>query len=280
MKGAKDWREMIGWSSLWLAAGLSVLSLGAILWYILSRGLSAVSLEFLTQAPRRLGSEGGIFPTIVSTLYVTAVAMAMAVPVSLGTAIYLREYMRPSPAERLIRFSLQVLAGIPSIVFGLFGFTFFVIKLRMGFSVVAGGLTLAIMVLPTLIRAFEEAIATVPREYREASLALGADRWQTVRRIVLPTANPGLLTGMVLAIGRAVGESAAVILTAGSAMRMPVFPTDQARTMTVHLYILATEGLSDVHAYGTAAVLIVMVLLLNQLTTVTRARRRGEPRTR
>jgi phosphate transport system permease protein len=177
--------------------------------------------------------------------------------------VYLTEYTRESTVTRVIRFGTDCLGGIPSIIFGLFGFIFFVSMLGMGWSLVSGGLTLAFMILPTIIRTTEEAIKAVPNAYREVSFSLGATRWRTVVKVVLPNALPGILTGVMLGIGRSIGETAAVIFTAGASLRMPHSIFDSARTMSVHFYILAREGLSTENAYGTAAVLIISILMVN-----------------
>jgi phosphate transport system permease protein len=204
----------------------------------------------------------------VGTLLVTAVAIIIATPLGVGTAIYLTEYTRESKVTRIIRFSAESLAGIPSIVYGLFGFIFFVIYLKLGWSILSGGLTLAVMILPTIIRTSEEAIRTVSSLYREVSFSLGGTKWQTITRAVLPTALPGIATGIILGIGRCVAETAAVILTAGSALRMPVSLFSPTRTMAVHFYILAREGISMENAYGTAALLIILILIINVIANM------------
>jgi len=248
---------------VWAAALLTLAILLFIIVYILWQGLPMVSVGFLTRNPTRMGRSGGIFPTIVGTIALAAVAVLIATPLGLGTAIYLTEYTRESAVTRAIRFGTECLAGVPSIIFGLFGFVFFVIYLRLGWSILSGGLTLACMILPTIVRASEEAIRAVPRPYREVSFALGATRWQMVTTAVLPSAVPGIVTGIVLGIGRSVGETAAVILTAGSSLRLPTSLFSPVRTMAVHFYILAREGISMEMAYGTGAMLIVTILLLN-----------------
>jgi phosphate transport system permease protein len=216
-----------------------------------------------------MGRLGGIFPTIVGTLYLTVVALAIAAPFGVGAAIYLTEYAKRGRLTNVLRFGVESLAGVPSIIFGLFGFVAFVIFLGFGWSILSGGLTLALMILPTIIRTSEEAIKTVPRSYREGSLALGATQWQTIRKVVLPSALPGILTGLILGLGRAVGETAAVMLTAGSSLGMPVSIMDPVRTMSIHLYVLAVEGLSLEKAYATATVLIFVILLINLVATRT-----------
>ena len=244
-------------------ATLSVLFL--VIAHILTEGLPHVSASFLLGSPQRMGREGGIFPTIVGTVALTVVAILIATPLGVGTAIYLTEYTREGRLTRLIRFGTESLAGVPSIIFGLFGFVFFVITLGMGWSILSGGLTLAAMILPTIIRTSEEAIRSVPQVYRDVSFSLGATRWQTVTRSVLPSALPGVATGIILGIGRSVGETAAVILTAGSALRVPTSLFSPTRTMAVHFYILAREGISLEMAYATGAVLILAVLVVNVL---------------
>ena len=248
---------------IWTAALLVMAILVSIIIYILVKGIPSISWQFLTEIPRNMGRDGGISSSIVGTLLVTAVAVIVATPFGIGTAIYLTEYTREGRVTRIIRFSAESLAGIPSIVYGLFGFIFFVIYLKMGWSILSGGLTMAIMILPTIIRTSEEAIRTVPQLYREVGFSLGATKWQAITRAVLPSALPGIVNGVILSIGRCVAETAAVILTAGSALRMPTSIFSPTRTMAVHFYILAREGISMKNAYGTAALLIILILMLN-----------------
>jgi len=260
---------------LWGAAALALSVLAYIIILVLVKGLPVMTPGFLLGSPERMGRAGGIFPTIVGSLVLTLVALVVATPLGLGTAIYQTEY---TPARRLasvIRFGVECLAGVPSIIFGLFGFIFFVIRLGMGWSVLSGGLTLAVMILPTIMRTAEEAIRAVPASYREASYGAGATTWQTVTRVVLPAALPGIVTGIVLAIGRSIGETAAVIFTAGTALRLPTSLFSPTRTMAVHFYILAREGLSMPHAYGTAAVLIILILLINTVANLLMVRFRA-----
>ena len=231
--------------------------------FVLAKGLPSVTWTFLTDKPRDMGREGGILPTLAGSVLLPLGAIALALPLGAGTAIYLSEYTRETRFTRALRFGTDCLAGIPSIIFGLFGFIFFVVMLRMGWSLLSGALTLAIMILPTIIRTSEEAIRAVPRTYREVSYSLGATRWETVLKVVLPNALPGIVTGVMLGIGRCVGETAAVIFTAGSSMRMPLSAFDSVRTMSVHFYLLAREGISTEKAYATAAVLIITILLVN-----------------
>jgi phosphate transport system permease protein len=248
---------------IWSAAILVLLLLFSIIIYILSKGIPHITWQFLTQVPSDMGRSGGILSTIVGTLAVTIVAIVVATPLGVGTAFYLTEYTRESIITKIIRFSAESLAGIPSIVYGLFGFIFFVIYLKLGWSILSGGLTLAVMILPTIIRTSEEAIHTVPPMYREVSFSLGGTKWQTMIKVLIPSALPGIATGIILGIGRSVAETAAVILTAGSALQMPTSLFSPARTMAVHFYILASEGISMEKAFATAALLIILILLIN-----------------
>lgn len=250
---------------LWLFTGVTVFILFFIIFYVLKRGLPVVSLGFLTKNPVEMGKAGGIFSTIVGTVALTLLAILIATPLGVGSAIYLTEYTRENWVTRVIRFGSECLAGIPSIIFGLFGFILFVTKLGLGWSLLSGGLTLAFMILPTIIRTSEEAIQSVPYSYREVSFSLGSTKWQTVTRVVLPSALPGIATGVILGVGRSIGETAAVIFTAGSSLHIPTSLFSSSRTMSVHFYILAREGISMANAYGTAAVLIIAILIINVL---------------
>ena len=263
MKMNANTSQKIAKFTIWAAALFVIAILFSIIAYILVKGIPMLSWEFLTDIPRDMGRSGGISSSIVGTLVVTAVAVIVATPFGIGTAIYLTEYTREGRITRIIRFSAESLAGIPSIVYGLFGFIFFVIYLNMGWSILSGGLTMAIMILPTIIRTSEESIRTVPQLYREVGFSLGLTKLQTITRTVLPSALPGIVNGVILSIGRCVAETAAVILTAGSALRMPESLFSPTRTMAVHFYILAREGISMYNAYGTAALLIILILLLN-----------------
>lgn len=247
---------------------LTLITIGVLLYiilYILAKGLPYISWEFLTKAPVSMGRKGGIFPMIVGTFMVAGLAVVIAAPLGVATAVYLTEYTREGRLTFVIRFGADCLAGIPSIIYGLFGFVFFSIALGMGLSVISGALTLALMVLPTIIRTTEEAIRAVPYAYRESSYGLGSTRWQMVTRVVLPSALPGIGTGVVLSLGRSISETAAVMLTAGSALRLPHSLSDSSRTLALHFYILSREGLSMENAYATASVLIIIILALNAL---------------
>lgn len=234
-----------------------------IILFVFKNGISSITWEFLTHPIKAMGREGGIFPSIIGTLLVTLVAIIIATPLGVGSALYLTEYTRGGWIRRIISFGADCLAGVPSIIFGLFGFIFFVITLKLGWSILSGGFTLAVMILPTIIRTSEEAIKAVPRSYREISYSLGVGKIDTIIKIVLPTAFPGIATGIILGIGRAVSETAAVIFTAGSSLNMPTDLFSSTRTLAVHFYILAREGISMPKAYGTATVLIISILIIN-----------------
>jgi phosphate transport system permease protein len=248
---------------LWALTGFTLLILVFIILDISIKGLPQVTFGFLVHEPQDMGRHGGILSTIVATAYITLLAIVLAVPFGVGTAIYLTEYTREGWTTRIIRFGAECLAGVPSIILGLFGFVLFVMKLGFGWSVLSGALTLGIMVLPIIIRTSEEAIKAVPQEYRQVCFSLGMSQWQTVTRIVLPAALPGITTGIMLSVGRSLGETAVLLFTAGAALRTPVTMFDSGRTMAVHFYILAREGLSMPNAYGTAAVLVISILAIN-----------------
>jgi phosphate transport system permease protein len=255
--------ERIAKGVIWGVAVIIIGALISIMGFILIRGLPAINWQFLTQASYDMGRGGGILPSIVGTVSITLLAVCIALPFGIGTAFYLAEYTRGGIVPRIIRFGAESLAGIPSIVYGLFGFIFFVDILGLGWSILAGGLTVAIMILPTIIRTSEEAILAVPKIYREASFSLGATKWQTIRCAVTPSAVRGIANGIILSVGRCIAETAAVILTAGSALRMADSIFSPTRTMAVHFFMLATEGTAMDNAYGTAAILIILIFLIN-----------------
>jgi phosphate transport system permease protein len=248
---------------MWLLAALTLGVLVFIIGFILVQGLPHLTWTFLSESPRSMGREGGILPMIVGTLWVAGLAVLIAGPIGVATAIYLTEYTREGRFTAIIRFGADCLAGIPSIIFGLFGFVFFVITLGMGLSVLSGALTLALMVLPTIVRTSEEAIRAVPKSYRDVSFGLGSTRWQMVTWVVLRCALPGIGTGIVLALGRSISETAAVMLTAGSALGFPRSIYESSRTLALHFYILSREGISMTNAYATASALIIAILAIN-----------------
>ena len=246
---------------IYISTGITV---GILLWimgYIMVKGLSHISWEFLSTD--QTSDANGIFPIIVSTLYLVFLGVVIATPIGVFAAIYLTEYAKQGRIVKVIRFATESLGAIPSIVFGLFGLIFFVVILKLQRSLVAGALTVTIMVLPTIIRATEEALKSVPREFREGSFALGASNFRTIFKVILPSAIPGILSATILTVGRIVGESAAVFLTAGMVPRMPRGIFDPGRTLSVHMYVLASEGISFDEAYATAVVLVVIVLFVN-----------------
>ncbi|HAS8201145.1 TPA: phosphate ABC transporter permease PstA [Vibrio vulnificus] len=270
LKQSRQVKDNILNALVWAAAALTVGFLFWIIWYILSNGLQHVDWNFISDNYTRTGEEHGIFPMIISTIYMVVASIAVAAPLGIMTAIYLTEYAKVgSRLVKVIRFCTESLAGIPSIIFGLFGMTFFVAILGLGFSILSGALTLSILILPVIIRTTEEALMAVPQTYREGSYGLGASKIYTIWRLILPSAMPGILTSVILSIGRVIGESAPVFLTAGMVARIPDSLLDSGRTLTVHLYKLTTELFTIDEwnqAYGTATVLIVVVLLINMVT--------------
>jgi phosphate transport system permease protein len=253
---------------LWASAAATVLILLYIIGTIAYRGIGVIDISFILDSPRMSGAEGGIFPAITGTLCLVAVAILTAAPIGVGAAVYLTEYAPDNAVTHIITFGVECLAGIPSIVIGLFGYAFLVVYLGFGFSILSGGLALMFMILPWTVRASEEAIKTVPGGLKEGSLALGATKWQTIRQVVIPNALPGITTGVILGTGKAIGETAVIMYTAGSSLLLPESIFEPVRALPYHLYILASEGISDEMAYGSAAVLLGMVLTIN-LTAVT-----------
>lgn len=255
---------------MWLGAGSVVAVFGWILIDIVVRGIPGISFSFLTEAVQNAGRSGGIAPIIISTTLILVVTLLIGVPLALATAIELAERVGDDNAyTRNVRRCLDVLAGVPSIVFGLFGNAIFVITFGLGYSILSGGLTLACMVLPLMIRTFEQAITAVPGEYRYAAAALGFGRTATLFRVVLPVAAPGLLAGIVLSIGRAIAETAALIFTAGYVTRTPESLFDSGRSMSVHIYDLAMNVPGGgQQAYATACVLVALLLAINGTTAI------------
>jgi len=261
-----------------LSAVSNGIALLVVVYFLVANGWRAINWTFLTQPPREAMTEGGILPCIVGTLCLSLGAILVALPIGVVSAIYLNEYARPGRLLRAIRIGINNLAGVPSVVFGLFGLAFFVVWLKMGVSILAGSLTLGVLTLPVIIGSSEEALRSVPDTYREASLGLGATKWQTIYRVVLPAALPGILTGAILGISRAAGETAPIMFTA-AVFYTPSLPTsvlDEIMALPYHIYVLATAG-TEIEAtrhlqYGTALVLIVLVLGLNLVAIIYRAR--------
>lgn len=245
------------------AAYITTLVLLAIIAYVVINGLPHISLDFIFGWPQGVNAEGGIWPTIVSTIYVTALAMLICTPVAVLAAVYLAEYAKQGKVVDIIRYAADALASVPSIVMGLFGYALFVEAMGLGLSMVSAALALALLMLPIVMRTTEEAIRAVPRYIRWGAYGLGATKWQVVSKIVLPSAFGRIATGIVLAIGRAIGETAVVLYTMGQAINLPISPLDSGRPMTVHLYLLANDGINMNAAYGTALLLMVIILAFN-----------------
>lgn len=270
--------EKIAHALLGLAALLAVAPVVVIILFLVVKGGSAINWEFLTGMPRSGMKEGGIFPAIVGTFWLVVGTIIFAVPVGTLAAIYLTEYATRGRLTRAIRLAIANMAGVPSVVYGLFGLGMFVFFLKMGTSLLAGSLTLGLLVLPVVITAAEEALLAVPQSFREASLALGATRWQTVRQVVLPNAIPGIITGTVLAVGRAAGETAAIMFTVAAFFlpTLPDSPFSQAMALPYHLYTVSTQvpGMPDNMKWGTALVLLLLVLMFTLTAAVVRSRLR------
>jgi len=268
-------REKIAFSVLGLITLLVVIPILMIIFYIIKNSIGAINWEFITQAPRNGMKEGGIFPAIVGTIVLVVGTMLFSLPLSVLSAIYLVEYARDNFFTRLIKLSVVNLSGIPSIVYGLFGFTLFVLFLKLGTSILAGSLTLAIMSLPVIITATKEALESVPVSFREISLSLGATRWQTVRYCVLPYAIPGILTGTVLSLSRAAGETAPILFTVAAFYlpRLPRSVFDQVMALPYHLYVISTQvpNIAVELSFATCFVLIALVFLMNLVSIILRA---------
>lgn len=273
-------RKAFQWFMFMLLRGAILIVAAAlviIIGFLVKNGISAISWEFLTQPPKNYMTEGGVWPCIVGTLLLALGAMAVALPLGVASAIYLHEYARPGTMMRIIRLGVNNLAGVPSVVFGLFGLGLFVTAMKLGVSLAAGWLTLGALCLPVVIGTAEEALRSVPSTYREASLALGGTKWQTIWRVVLPSALPGILTGSILGVGRAAGETAAIMFTAAVfyTPKMPNSIFSDVMALPYHIYVLATAGteieLTRPIQYGTALVLIALVLGMNLAAIVLRA---------
>lgn len=276
--------QPIAFGMMRLCMFLVIAAIAYILYDIVSKGIGVISWEFITAMPRRGMTEGGIWPAVLGTVYVTLITALAAVPFGVFTAIYLNEYARKNLFTRVIRLSIRNLAGVPSIVYGLFGVALFVRALALGTSILSAGLTLGLMTLPVTITASEEALKTVPDSYREGALALGATRWQMIRTNVIPSAIPGIITGMILGISRAAGETAPILFT-GAAFYLPRLPGSvfsKFMALPYHLFIMSTQhhSIDKVRplAYGTAFVLIVLVVAMNFTAILLRSRYRKKMR--
>jgi len=272
-------RQKLGFSCLTLITLVTVIPILSVVIYILVKGLPAISWSFLTTFPYDGVKQGGIFPAIVGTFFLTLGTAIFSVPVGIGAAIYLSEYAPESRWTGIIRIAIINLAGIPSVVYGLFGLGMFVIFLKFGTSILAGSLTLSIMTLPVIISTAEEALRAVPQSFRVVSISVGATRWQTIRRIVLPQSLPGIITGVILGLERAAGETAPILFTAASFFlpRLPNSPLDPTMALPYHLFVISTQvpGMPVKIQYGTALVLIVFVLGMNLIATTIRSRARA-----
>ena len=261
--------------------GAALINVGALVFvcgFLLWRGLPAISWEFISAAPRDSMTAGGIFPAIMGTIYLCVGALLVALPLGIASAVYLSEYAKPGRLTSFIRLGINNLAGVPSVVFGLFGLAFFVVFLGWGVSILSGACTLGVLTLPLIIGTSEEAFRNVPKTYREASLGLGATKWATIWKVLLPSALPGVLTGSILGLSRAAGETAAIMFTAAVFFRpgLPGSPLDSVMALPYHIYVLATAG-TDIDKtqplqYGTALVLIVLVLIMNLAAIYLRGR--------
>ena len=277
----KKLNQNIGFGMLFILISIALFFLGTIIYFIAIRGVRIISWEFLTSIPRDAMTAGGVAPAIVGTFYLVIGAIIFSLPLGVACAIYLTEYSPKSFIVNIIRMSINNLAGVPSVVFGLFGFGIFVKFFGFGVSVLAGCLTLGILVLPQIISATQEALLAVPQSYREASLAVGATQWQTIKKIVLPAASPGIMTGVILSIGRVAGETAPILFTAATFYKkgFPDSIFSEVMALPYHIYALMTEGTHPVEqtkiAYGCALILLVLVLSISAAAIVIRQRQRG-----
>ena len=266
--------QKIAFFFLFLATLLIVLPVGLIVVIIVQKGMPAINWQFLSDIPRQGMHAGGIFPAIVGTFYLVLGAIIFALPIGLLAAIYLSEYAKDNLLNRIIKLAIINLSGVPSVVYGLFGLALFVVFLKFGASILSGSLTLGIMILPIIITTSREALESVPQSFREVSLSLGASKWQTIRYIVLPNAIPGILTGTILGLGRAAGETAPILFTVAAFYlpRLPKSIFDQAMALPYHLYVISTQvpNVDEKIRYGTALVLLFLVLFMNLVAIIIR----------
>ena len=271
----------LGFGILFLCITITLFFLGTIIYFIAIRGFRVLSWEFLTQVPKDAMTAGGVGPAIVGTLFLVSGAIAFALPLGVACAIYLTEYSPKGAVVNVIRMSINNLAGVPSVVFGLFGLGVFVKLFGFGVSALSGGLTLGILVLPQIISATQEALIAVPQSFREASLAVGATHWQTIRRIVLPSAMPGIMTGVILSIGRVAGETAPILFTAATfyTRGFPKSFMSEVMALPYHIYALMTEGTHPEAqteiAYGCALILLILVLAISAAAIIIRQKKRA-----
>ena len=268
--------EKIAFAILTVLAVIVVVPVVLVVVYIVVQGIGALNWEFLTAFPRNGMKEGGILPAVIGTVLLTFGTAIASIPIAVGAAVYLAEYARDTWLTRAVRLAIINLAGIPSVVYGLFGLGLFVLFLGLGTSIVAGSLTLGLMTMPVVISTAEEALLSVPQRFRVASRSLGASRWQTVRQVVLPNALPGILTGVILGLERAAGETAPILFTVAAFYlpQLPRSPLDQTMALPYHLYVVSTQvpGMPLQVQYGTALVLLILVLSMNLVATIIRSR--------
>jgi phosphate transport system permease protein len=281
--------EKIAFTMIWLAGFSAVAVLVLIVGYVLWQGIAVIDLEFLTTRPRGgVSGEGGMSTTIVTTLYLVVLTIGIATPLGVGAAIYLAEYAGEAQREsrlvaqliKISRAGIELLAGVPSIIFGLFGFALFILVLKLGFSLLSASLAGACLILPVIIRASEESLLAVPRHLREGSLALGTTKWQTTWKVILPVAMPGIITGIILSVGRIIAETAIFWVTLGGSYQLPEDIFSAGRSMSLHVYMLATETRAFDKAMGTAAILIGTIIILNLIINVTSRRMTARTRGR
>jgi phosphate transport system permease protein len=275
MNFSRQTQQRIAFAILTILTIVVVIPIILVVIYIVWQGISAINWEFLTAMPRSGMKEGGILPAVVGTVILTLGTAIVSIPLAIGAAIYLAEYARDNWLSRAIRLAIVNLAGIPSVVYGLFGLGLFVLFLKLGTSIIAGSLTLGLMTLPVVISTAEEALLSVPQSFRTVSRSLGASRWQTIRHVVLPNALPGMLTGVILGLERAAGETAPILFTVAAFYlpQLPRSPSDQTMALPYHLYVIATQvpGMPLRIQYGTALVLLLFVLGLNLVATLIRS---------
>lgn len=276
MMNEREFKQFVGVNALRIFVAITALFLLMFLYVIFSKGGKMVTWSFLTESPRRFMTEGGIFPALMGTFYLTILSIIIALPLGVFTAIYMVSYGKPAWFVKMVRIAVNTLAGVPSIIYGLFGMAVFVQLFQMDVSILAGSLTLAILALPVMINASEEALRSVPHDFREASLALGATERQTIMKVILPTALPNILTGAIISIGRVAGETAPILFTAATfyTRHLPTSVMDEVMALPYHIYALMTEGAhADKQvpiAYGTAVVLLALVLLLSTVAIIIR----------
>ena len=278
MPGNHSWPDMLLKITSWLCGLFIILFFGYLLFDIVLNGFSRIDLTFFTNSPLNAGRAGGIAPMLISTLLILVLCLVISLPIGVASAIYLAEYTSEKQwFSRFVKRSLNIIAGVPSIVMGLFGYAFFVIALQLGFSILSGALTLACMVLPLLIRSIEDSLRMIPQGYRDNAHALGLSKWRTVFQVLLPMASQGILLAIILSIGRAMAETAALLYTSGYVTRMPESVLDSGRSLSVHIFDLSMNVPGgEQSAYASALTLIILLLMINSMTVfVSRVIKKG-----